>query len=88
MKSVIVKIRIASAKDVAKPTSKTHAGIGKIIMTMMAISATDRRTVGLNNFNFDIFIDVVSLRTQTVLARRIVLLGTTTACSTNLLVTV
>ncbi|WP_299047978.1 hypothetical protein [uncultured Tateyamaria sp.] len=48
MKSVIVKIRMASANDAASPMSKTHAGIGRIIITMMAISATASMTVGLN----------------------------------------
>jgi len=46
MNNVTVKIRIATANDAASPTSRTHAGIGKIIMTMIAISAIANRTVG------------------------------------------
>lgn len=49
MKIVMVKIRMASAKLAAKPMSKIHAGIGRIIMTMMAISANARRMVGWNS---------------------------------------
>ena len=47
MNNVTVKIRIAKAKDAARPTSKTHAGTGKIIMTMIAMSAIASRTGGL-----------------------------------------
>ena len=46
MNKVTVKIRMASAKDAARPVSRIHAGIGKIIMTMIAINATARRIVG------------------------------------------
>ncbi|MEP4475027.1 MAG: hypothetical protein ABJ024_08250, partial [Lentilitoribacter sp.] len=46
--SVTVKIKIAYAKEAAKPTSNTHAGIGKIIMTITAINATANMIVGLN----------------------------------------
>ena len=46
MNSVMVKIKMAREKLPANPTSKTIAGIGKIIMTMIAISAIARRTVG------------------------------------------
>ena len=46
---VTVKIRMASAKDVASPTSSTHAGMGRIIMTMIAINASANNTVGLNS---------------------------------------
>ena len=46
MKSVIVKIRIASAKDAASPRSSTQAGIGRTIIAMTAISAIARSTVG------------------------------------------
>ena len=49
MNSVMVKIKIASAKDAARPTSSTQAGIGRIIITMIAISASARRTVGLKS---------------------------------------
>jgi hypothetical protein len=48
MKSVTVNIRIASAKEAARPTSSTQAGIGRIIMTMTAISASASRIVGWN----------------------------------------
>lgn len=48
MKIVMVKIRIASAKLAANPMSRIHAGIGSIIMTMIAISANARRMVGWN----------------------------------------
>ena len=47
MKRVIVNIRIASAKEAARPTSSTQAGIGRIIMMITAISASARSTVGL-----------------------------------------
>ena len=46
MKSVIVKIRIASAKEAARPISRTQAGIGRIIITMTAMSASASSTVG------------------------------------------
>ena len=47
IKSVTVKIKIAKAKDAANPTSRTQAGMGKIIMTMTAINAMANRIVGL-----------------------------------------
>ena len=43
---VTVKIRIARAKDAASPISSTTAGTGRIIITMIAISASASRTVG------------------------------------------
>jgi hypothetical protein len=43
---VTVKIKIAIAKDAAKPISSTQDGIGKIIITMIAISASASKTVG------------------------------------------
>ena len=46
MNRVTVNIKIARAKEAAKPTSNTHAGIGKIIITMIAINAIDNKTVG------------------------------------------
>ena len=46
MNSVTVKIKMASAKLAARPTSSTIAGIGRIIMTMIAIRARASRTVG------------------------------------------
>ena len=46
MNSVTVNIRIASANEAARPTSSTQAGIGRIIITMTAISASASRTVG------------------------------------------
>ncbi len=46
MKSVMVKIRIASAKEQASPMSSTHEGIGSTIMAMTAISAIASSTVG------------------------------------------
>ena len=46
MKSVTVEIRMAMAKDAARPRSSTKAGIGRIIMTMTAISAMASSTVG------------------------------------------
>ena len=46
MKSVTVKIRIAKAKEAARPISRTQAGIGKIIITMIAMSASASRIVG------------------------------------------
>ena len=47
--NVTVKIRMASPKDAANPTSRTQAGIGKIIITMIAISASASNMVGLNS---------------------------------------
>ena len=47
IKSVTVKIRIARENDPARPTSSTQAGIGRIIITMTAIRASARSTVGL-----------------------------------------
>ena len=46
MNKVTVNIRIASANDVANPISSTQAGIGRIIMTITAISASANRIVG------------------------------------------
>ena len=46
MNSVTVKIRIASAKDAARPISRTQEGTGRIIMTITAINATAKSTVG------------------------------------------
>jgi len=47
--SVTVKIRIASEKDKARPTSRRNAGTGKIIMTIMAMSAKASKIVGSNS---------------------------------------
>ena len=49
MKSVTVKINIASANDAASPASRTQEGIGKIIMAMIAINAIASKTVGLGS---------------------------------------
>ena len=49
IKSVTVKIKMANPKDMARPMSKTQAGIGRIIMTITAIKAIARRTVGLKS---------------------------------------
>ena len=49
MKRVIVNINIARAKDTAKPMSRTHAGIGRIIITIITISAKAKSTVGLKS---------------------------------------
>ena len=46
MKRVMVKIRIAIAKDAASPRSRIQAGIGRTIMAMTAISAIASSTVG------------------------------------------
>ena len=46
MKSVTVKIRIARPKDAASPTSTMKLGTGRIIITMIAISASAKRIVG------------------------------------------
>lgn len=46
MNNVTVNIKIASANEAARPTSKTQAGIGRIIMTMIAIKASASRIVG------------------------------------------
>src|SRR6056297_3728615 len=46
MNRVTVKIRIASAKEAASPISSTQDGTGRIIMAMIAISASARSTVG------------------------------------------
>ena len=46
MKRVMVKIRMAIAKEAASPMSRIQAGIGRIIIAMTAISAIARRTVG------------------------------------------
>lgn len=48
MNNVTVNIRIANAKEVASPTSKTHAGMGRTIITITAIRAKASRIVGLN----------------------------------------
>jgi hypothetical protein len=55
MKSVIVNMSMASAKDVARPTSSTQAGIGRIIMTIIAMSAIASRIVGLKSSLTDRF---------------------------------
>lgn len=55
MNNVIVKIRIASAKDAASPTSKTQDGMGKIIIKITDISATANKIVGLNALFIDRF---------------------------------
>jgi hypothetical protein len=46
-KSVIVKIKIARPNEIARPMSKMNAGIGKIIITMTAMSAKTNKMVGL-----------------------------------------
>ena len=46
-KIVTVKMRMANENDAAKPMSRTQAGIGRIIMTMIAISAMVSKIVGL-----------------------------------------
>ena len=46
MKRVMVKMRMAMAKEAASPRSRIQAGIGRIIMAMTAISAMARSTVG------------------------------------------
>jgi len=46
MKSVMVKIRIAMAKEAASPISRSHAGTGRIIIAMIAMSASASSTVG------------------------------------------
>jgi hypothetical protein len=46
MNKVTVKIRIAMAKEAARPTSRTMEGTGRIIMTMTAIKAIAKSTVG------------------------------------------
>ena len=46
MKRVMVKMRMAMAKDAASPRSRIQAGIGRIIMAITAISAMARSTVG------------------------------------------
>ena len=52
---VTVKIRIAKANDTASPVSNTHAGIGKIIITMTPMSAIASKIVGLNAIWSEIF---------------------------------
>jgi hypothetical protein len=42
---VIVKIRMANAKDAATPISSTQAGIGRTIMTIIAINPIANPTV-------------------------------------------
>ncbi len=42
----MVKIRIASANEQARPMSRTHDGIGSTIMAITAISAIASSTVG------------------------------------------
>ena len=49
MNKVTVNIRMASPNEAASPMSKTHAGMGKIIMTMIAISASANKIVGWNS---------------------------------------
>ena len=46
MNSVTVNIRIASAKDSARPRSSTQAGMGRTIIMITAISASASRIVG------------------------------------------
>ena len=46
MKRVMVKIRMAMAKEAASPMSRIQAGIGRTIMAMTAISAIASSTVG------------------------------------------
>lgn len=45
---VMVKIKIANPKENANPTSKTYAGIGRIIIKITAISAKANNNVGFN----------------------------------------
>ena len=47
IKRVIVNIKIARENDAARPMSNTIAGIGRIIMTIIAIKANAKRIVGL-----------------------------------------
>ncbi len=49
MKSVVVKIRIASAKLAERPTSSTQDGIGRIIIRMTAIRASGHHHGGLED---------------------------------------
>ena len=46
MNNVITKIKIESEKDSASPRSNTIEGIGRIIMTMVAISAAATKIAG------------------------------------------
>ena len=46
MNSVTVSIRMASAKDSARPMSSIHDGTGRTIMMMMAIRPSASRMVG------------------------------------------
>ncbi len=55
MNRVSVKIKMARAKEVARPTSNTQAGMGRIIMTMTVISARASRTVGENRDRMSIW---------------------------------
>jgi hypothetical protein len=48
-------MRIASAKEAARPASKTHEGIGKIIMTIIVMRATAKNMVGFKNEENDVF---------------------------------
>ncbi len=48
MNSVTVNIRIASAKEAARPISTNQAGTGRIIMTITVMSASASRIVGRN----------------------------------------
>ena len=46
MNKVTVKIRIARAKEVARPMSRIQEGTGRIIIAMTAISASASMMVG------------------------------------------
>ena len=46
MNSATVSIKIASEKEIARPTSSNQAGIGRIIIMMTAIKAIAKRMVG------------------------------------------
>ena len=47
MNRVTMKVKMASANDSVRPTSTSQAGIGRIIMTITAMSASATMTVGL-----------------------------------------
>ena len=55
MNNVTVKISKAKPNETANPASSTHAGIRKIIITMIVINAKVRKTVGLNRVLISIF---------------------------------
>ena len=48
MNSVMVNIRMAIAKEAARPMSRIQAGTGRTIITITAISANASRIVGRN----------------------------------------